>query len=464
MSKKVISFSLYGTYPEYTLGAIDNVRHARWFYPDWVCRFYVADDTPQNIVARLKYYGAEIINMGQDIGHTARLWRFLVAVDPEIDISIVRDTDSRFSKYELKMVDEWLASGKKFHVMYPASSSHPIQAGMWGVRGTVPKLREPLDRFIQSHDSLWPKVDQDFLLNNLYPLTKGDVYVHEASRHISYPHYFGEPPTKKDLQGPVALADNPIKQRRFYVGEPIQPFNYFWGNFWYTRTGRPRRIFVALSIYKNIPFYEYFLAQFIGIIENRNLFRMVNSRTSKIFRLKIKFYVADDIRPDLVERLRRLGQVILKPAKTTHKDDPQYWGLSILADKNLGLAMIIGFWEFFFLICVARQGLNLISTPYKLTGSKILFRRLIPLSVCGPDAPVAKIDDLVAQRNPNASYQEFVHSTLSSQIATATTTVELSAYPIGVGVLKGWGMLLLPAKLYNAVKGTRVEKFLKKFF
>ena len=147
------------------------------------------------------------------------------------------------------------------------------------------------------------------------------------------------------------------KQRRFYVGEQIQPFNYFWGDIWYIRTGRPRRIFIALSIYKNIPFYEYFLAQFISIVENRNLFRLINRRTSKIYRLNVKFYVADDIRPDLIERLRRLGQVILKPAKTVHRDDPQYWKLLILAEKNLGLAMMIGFWEFFLLARVARWGL-----------------------------------------------------------------------------------------------------------
>ena len=66
-----------------------------------------------------------------------------------------------------------------------------------------------------------------------------------------------------------------------------------------------------------------------------------------------RFYVADDIRPDLVERLRRLGQVVLKPARTVHKDDPKYWKLSILSDKNLGLAMMIEFWEFFRLVRAA---------------------------------------------------------------------------------------------------------------
>ena len=440
-SKKVISFSLYGRNPLYTLGAVDNVRHARWVYPGWRCRFYVADDVPQSIITRLKNYDAEVIEMGRYIGHEAMGWRFLVALDPEVDISIVRDTDSRFSKYEQKMVNEWLASGKKFHVMLGTHATYPIQGGMWGVRGTVPEFREPLEKFIQSPASFKRYGDNKLLLHNLYPLTRGNACLHLA----------------------VPLIKS-VKTLKFYNGEPTQPFNSFLGSRFYIRTGKPRRIFIALSIYKNIPLYELFLAQFIDLIENRNLSRLFNDRNLKVFHLKFKFYVADDIRPDLVERLRCLGQVILKPAKTIHKDNPQYWKLSILLEKNLGIAMLTGFWEFFFLAYVARQGFNLqpLLHSEQLTASRILFRRLAPLSVCGPDTPLASVDDLVAQRNPKTSYQEFVRSTLYPRIAAVNMTVILSANPVGVGVLKGWSAVLFPLRFYKAVNGSWIEKKLKK--
>ena len=439
-NKKVISFSLYGRDPEYTSGAIDNVRHARWFYPGWICRFYVADDVPRGIVSRLRDHGAEVINMGQYRGYKARLWRFFVAVDPEIDIAIVRDTDSRFSKYELIMVNEWLASSKKFHVMYPIKKKDLIQAGMWGLRGSVPELKEPLENFTQSPDCYYWRSDQQFLLHNLYPLTKGDVYVHEANRDA--------------------------KPRHRFIGEPTLPFNSFRGNRWHVRTGKPRRMFIALSIYKNIPFYEYFLAQLIGIIEDRNLFRLVNSRTNKTFNLNVKFYVADDIRSDLVERLRRLGQVIMKPARTAHKDDPQYWKLSILSDKNLGLAMIIGFWELFFLACVARKGIELrqILPDYNPTGIKSKFRSVTPLGVCGPEIPLAQIEDLVAQRNPDGNYQKFVRSTLYPQITPVIANFALLAIRGDVEHCKGyksWNLKLLTVILgYDRVD--RIKGFLKR--
>ena len=444
-NKKVISFSVYGKYPEYTWGAIDNARHARWFYPDWVCRFYVADDVPRGIISRLKDHGAEVINMGQYLGHEARLWRFSVAVDPEVDIAIVRDTDSRFSKYELIMVNEWLASSKKFHVMYPINKA-PIQGGMWGIRGSVPEFREPLENFLQSPGLYSQGADQYFLSHNLYPLIKGDVYVHEAS---------------------LDAKPRNLKQRHYFIDEPIQPFNSFWGNHWYIRTGRPRRMFMALSIYKNIPFYEYFLAQLISTIENRNLFHLINGRTGKAVHLNVRFYVADDIRPDLVERLRSLGQVIMKPTRTVHKDDPQYWKLSILADKNLGLATIIGFWEFFFLARGAGKVIELQQNLlyYYPTGIKSKFRNVTPLGVCGPEIPLAQIEDLVAQRDPDESYQKFVRSTLYPEIEPVISNFMLLALPKakGVGFLKGWSLTLLTVMLgYDRVD--RIKEFLKRLF
>ena len=55
--------------------------------------------------------------MGRNIGHEAMYWRLFAMVDPEVDVAISRDADSRLVKCEILMVNEWLASGKKFHVI-----------------------------------------------------------------------------------------------------------------------------------------------------------------------------------------------------------------------------------------------------------------------------------------------------------------------------------------------------------
>ena len=441
MGKKVISFSLYGKHPDYTLGAIANARHANRAYPGWICRFYVADDVPKSIVSRLKIYGAEVVNMGRRVEHEARLWRFFAAIDPEVEMAVFRDTDSRFTKCELVMVNDWLASDKKFHVMrWDYSPEVSVMGGLWGLRGNISELRDPLE----SASSRLKGSDEKFLNRNLTPKMKGKVYVNEL--HTSNP-------------------------RHFFIGETIHPFPQFA----YTERGfflnmlmpigmriPSRRKFIVLSIYKNTPLYEYFLAQLINNIENQNLFRLQRF-THKGNHLKARFYVADNIRPDLIERLRRLGQVILRPAKTTHKDDPKYWKLSILSESGMGMAMIIGFWEFFFLARAGRflefSELMSMESDSGLTGIESRAKTIFPLSICGPDIPVVDIENLIAQRNPNESYQQFIRSTVYPRISDVRMMVRLQGIYDSDNLLKYGFRLLFPPSIYATLSGIR--KYLK---
>ncbi len=62
--KKIISFSLWGDNPKYTIGAIENAKLAKTIYPDWICRFYVGNSTPDEIWDELYYMdNTEMINM-----------------------------------------------------------------------------------------------------------------------------------------------------------------------------------------------------------------------------------------------------------------------------------------------------------------------------------------------------------------------------------------------------------------
>ena len=47
--KKIISFSLWGNNKGYYDGAVKNILLAQKIYPDWICRFYCANDAKKNI-------------------------------------------------------------------------------------------------------------------------------------------------------------------------------------------------------------------------------------------------------------------------------------------------------------------------------------------------------------------------------------------------------------------------------
>ena len=50
---KVVSFSLWGHDPKYTVGALKNAELAEKIYPDWKCYFFVANSVPSNIIEKL---------------------------------------------------------------------------------------------------------------------------------------------------------------------------------------------------------------------------------------------------------------------------------------------------------------------------------------------------------------------------------------------------------------------------
>ena len=148
--KRIISFSLYGEDPKYTVNAIVNALLAPVIYPGWTCRFHVDDTVPPPVVAALRSLPAvEVAEMGRHTDAKAMFWRFLPAAEPDLDALISRDTDSWLSRREAVCVEEWLDSGRDFHILRDhCYHSHAIMGGLWGVRGGVlPDLPAWIDEF-----------------------------------------------------------------------------------------------------------------------------------------------------------------------------------------------------------------------------------------------------------------------------------------------------------------------------
>ncbi len=51
--KKIISFSLWGDNPKYTIGAIRNAELTPIIYPGWISRFYCGESVPTEIIKTL---------------------------------------------------------------------------------------------------------------------------------------------------------------------------------------------------------------------------------------------------------------------------------------------------------------------------------------------------------------------------------------------------------------------------
>ncbi len=182
--QNVISFSLYGNRDKYIRGAVRNAEAAPFLYPGWVCRFHVDDSVPEAARTQLTRLGAQVIRVeGLPAARYGTSWRFLAPAAPGVVRCLFRDCDSVINIQERVAVDEWIASGRHFHVMRDRfTHSELVLAGMWGaVAGAVPDmLAELTDWMKQTKQLVHRAMDQWFLRDRLWPTMRQSVLSHDS--------------------------------------------------------------------------------------------------------------------------------------------------------------------------------------------------------------------------------------------------------------------------------------------
>ncbi|MBB3811325.1 tetratricopeptide (TPR) repeat protein [Pseudochelatococcus contaminans] len=185
-AKNIIAFSLWGDNPVYVHGAIQNARITPHLYTGWKARFYHDDSVPADALEELRRAGAQTIRVvDPDLARVKPFWRFLASDDPQIDFFLCRDADSRLNGQELIAVEEWLRSGKAFHIMRDhVYHMELILAGMWGgAAGLLPSIREILRKSPKYFDNKF--ADQLFLANEVWPLIKDHTLTHDTYYHFN---------------------------------------------------------------------------------------------------------------------------------------------------------------------------------------------------------------------------------------------------------------------------------------
>lgn len=188
--KKVISFCLYGCTATYIIGMKENIKLAKLYYEDWEVRIYYNTTVPDKYINEYKELGAVCIlceNIGiNKLNWEGMFWRWLPLDDPDVDIWISRDTDSRLSQREAKIVDEWVNSGKTLHCIRDHRCHfNYIMGGLFGINNKLfhEKYKFKIVKEIIKELSVYYKerpynVDQIFLNDNLWKILKDDVMAH----------------------------------------------------------------------------------------------------------------------------------------------------------------------------------------------------------------------------------------------------------------------------------------------
>lgn len=180
---KVLSFSLWGSEKRYNVGAYRNAELALELYPTWECWFYIhIPSVPKETVTKLREYpNVKIIEKHDNVNDIPMMWRFEAIDEDNVEIMMSRDTDTRILLREKYAVEEWLTSGKTFHIMrdHPHHSMK-ILGGMFGTRKTeyIKSWKELFKNVKKEHPNQSRDYDQIFLRDYIYPLIKDDCLVH----------------------------------------------------------------------------------------------------------------------------------------------------------------------------------------------------------------------------------------------------------------------------------------------
>jgi len=176
---KVISFSLFGTDPTYTAGALANAQLARQHLPGWTCRFYCGPTAMATTAEKLEDCGAQVVDCSDRAQDwSALMWRFETLTDPAIEAHLFRDCDSRISAREAAAVAQWEASDEPFHIMRDHPEHRmPMMAGLWGCTAQGASLIAPLLPSMPDSDHRF--VDQLWLRDHIYPIARDKALIHD---------------------------------------------------------------------------------------------------------------------------------------------------------------------------------------------------------------------------------------------------------------------------------------------
>ena len=217
---RVLSYSLFGNNWEMYKKAVESVAKEAAedsLYHNWTVRIYHDNYITKavELVNLTKLYqNLEFINVSNFAYMTninGMVWRFLTLSDTSVDVTCVRDLDSKLLKRDSDAVKVWLESGKLVHIMrdHPRHSV-PILGGMWCYRNELNRelgfkiaklcaensmLRDPVKQIEATKGN-----DQSVLRSYAWPLVRENALIHDS--YLCKTGLKGEPfPTKRSQSG-----------------------------------------------------------------------------------------------------------------------------------------------------------------------------------------------------------------------------------------------------------------------
>lgn len=182
----VFSFCLYGPNNDrYYVGMRQNVLLALRYFPTWKVYVYLGSDVEPSMVEWLRGYHNVVLKETHVTGAINMVHRFYAIDEPEVDIMMVRDADSRIHWKDRWAIGEFVNSPQFVAHTIRDNVEHTayMMGGLWGMRKSAgirmhdeyAAYREDITRGHRvAHD-------QNFLADVIYPKVKSRLLVHYSN-------------------------------------------------------------------------------------------------------------------------------------------------------------------------------------------------------------------------------------------------------------------------------------------
>jgi len=158
---------------------------------------------PDGVLRRLKELGADLrpVSASTAVKVAPMLWRFRVAIDPQVSVFTVRDVDSRLTPRDAAVVSDWLRHPDAFfHCIrdHPSHSNYAVSGGLWGGRPSqLGNVRRLFDDAMSKYSSGYLQ-DMLFLCNVVWPEVQQHAYCHDSFSCDRYPASHAFPVARSD--------------------------------------------------------------------------------------------------------------------------------------------------------------------------------------------------------------------------------------------------------------------------
>ena len=181
--KRIISFCLYGDDAKYYFGALENIKLRDRYFKGWICRFYIASYCESHpVILKLKKkhnVEVEVCSIPQNKEKQLMGARFYAIDDPDVEVNISRDTDSRLSKRDSWAVNKWLSMNTNVMTIrdHPAHiQKWPIMGGMCAFKSSDINYRDEYQKYTKNKGGHYG-IDQLFLKDVIYPKCKNELTI-----------------------------------------------------------------------------------------------------------------------------------------------------------------------------------------------------------------------------------------------------------------------------------------------